>query len=214
MNKTQYLAFVKRAILDMMKHNSERGSHSAESLVNEESMMKGLARLFNPLSLCGAVTFACAGSIVGMAAIQAPASAQAAYGSYVGIGPAVGLSSGNQDSGSRLSGVIAGRYKFLRAPISVRAQAFIGNGVAIVPTVSYDYPLNWQTDVYLGAGASIPLGGDTVVGNRTSFAIQPGIDYVLPNSNLVVFGNAVIAFDGYRGGGAAATLQGGVGFRF
>jgi hypothetical protein len=172
--------------------------------------MKVLTSLFNrKLSL-----FAGAGVLVGICTIanQAPASAQAAYGSYIGIGPAVGVTSG--DGGGRISGVVAGRYKFLRSPISLRAQAFIGNGTAIVPTVSYDYPLNWQTDVYIGAGASIPLGGDTVVGNRTSFAIQPGIDYVLPNSNLVVFGNAVIAFDGYRNGGAAATLQGGVGLRF
>lgn len=171
--------------------------------------MKVLTNLLNQkLSFCGA-------AVVGICAIanQAPASAQAAYGSYIGIGPAVRVSSGN-GNGSGLSAVVAGRYKFLRAPISARAQAFIGSGTAIVPTISYDYPLNWQTDVYLGAGASIPLGGDTAVGNRTSFAIQPGIDYVLPNSNLVVFGNAVIAFDGYRNGGAAATLQGGVGLRF
>ncbi|BAU11578.1 hypothetical protein LEP3755_20770 [Leptolyngbya sp. NIES-3755] len=151
---------------------------------------------------------------IGLIAYQAPASAQAAYGSYIGVGPAVGLTSGDNGDGSGISAVVAGRYKFLRAPISLRAQAFLGSGTAIVPTVSYDYPLNWQTDIYIGAGASIPLGGDSVVGNRTSFAIQPGIDYVLPNSNLVVFGNAVIAFDGYRNGGAAATLQGGVGLRF
>ncbi len=171
--------------------------------------MKVLTNLLNQkLSICGA-------AVVGICTIanQAPASAQAAYGSYIGIGPAVRLSNGD-GGGSAVSAVVAGRYKFLRSPISLRAQAFIGSGTAIVPTVSYDYPLNWQTDVYLGAGASIPLGGNTAVGNRTSFAIQPGIDYVLPNSNLVVFGNAVIAFDGYRNGGAAATLQGGVGLRF
>ncbi|MBD1842519.1 hypothetical protein H6F89_03635 [Cyanobacteria bacterium FACHB-63] len=173
--------------------------------------MRNLMGLINQkLSLVG-VTGICACAIA--VASQAPASAQAAYGSYVGIGPGIGLTSGD-DGGSRVSAVVAGRYKFLRSPISLRAQAFIGNGVAIVPTISYDYALNWQTDVYIGAGASIPLGGDTAVGNRTSFAIQPGIDYALPNSNLVVFGNAVIAFDGYRGGGAAATLQGGVGLRF
>lgn len=170
--------------------------------------MKGLTKLFDKkLGVCSAV-------LIGMGAIahSTPASAQAAYGSYIGIGPGIGLTSGDGD-GSRVSGVIAARYKFLRAPISLRAQAFIGNGTAIVPTISYDYPLNWQTDIYLGAGASIPLGGNTAVGDRTSFAIQPGIDYALPNSNLVVFGNAVIAFDGYRSG-AAATLQGGVGLRF
>lgn len=152
---------------------------------------------------------------LGLCVHQAPASAQAAYGSYVGIGPSFGLTEGDRnDQDRQVSGVIAARYKFLRAPISLRAQAFIGDGFALVPTVSYDYPLNWQTDVYIGAGASIPLSGNTPVGDRASFAIQPGIDYALPNSNVVVFGNAVISFDGYKGGGAAASLQGGVGLRF
>lgn len=180
--------------------------------------MKFLTGLFGrfdeKLGVCGAAITLCIGGIVGACVIQAPASAQAAYGSYIGVGPAVGFTSGDDDDRSGISAVVSGRYKFLRAPISLRAQAFIGNGTAIVPTVSYDYSLNWQTDVYIGAGASIPLGGETVLGNRTSFAIQPGIDYALPNSNVVVFGNAVIAFDGYKNGGAAATLQGGVGLRF
>jgi hypothetical protein len=113
--------------------------------------------------------------------------------------------------------VVAARYKFLRVPVSIRTQALIGDGVALVPTVSYDFPINWQTDAYLGVGASIPLSGDTVtpVGNRTSLAIQPGIDYALPNSNLLIFGNAIIAFDAYRkGGSTAASLQAGVGLRF
>jgi hypothetical protein len=151
-------------------------------------------------------------------ATPSTASAQAAYGSYIGAGVSFGLTSGDDGTEPRkTAGVIAGRYKFLRAPISIRTQAMIGNGVAIVPTISYDIPINWRTDVYLGAGASFPLSGDTTtpVGNQTAFAIQPGIDYVLPNSNAVLFGNAVIAFNAYRtGGGTAAALQAGVGWRF
>ena len=144
-----------------------------------------------------------------------PAEAQAAYGSYIGIGPAVGLTEGS-DKGRQISGVITGRYRFLEAPISARGQIFIGNGVSLVPTISYDIPLNWQTDAYIGLGAAIPLGsGVTPVGDRAAFAIQPGIDYSLPNSNMVVYGNAVIAFDAYKDTrGTAASLQGGVGFRF
>jgi hypothetical protein len=139
------------------------------------------------------------------------AQAQVAYGSYIGVGPAIGLSEGGQ-----LGGVISGRYKLLEAPISFRAQAFIGQNTAVVPTVSYDVPLNWQTDAYLGAGLVL-AGGDTPspVGNKIAFALQPGVDYVIPNSNTVIFGNAIIAFDAYRnGGGTALSLQGGVGLRF
>jgi hypothetical protein len=139
------------------------------------------------------------------------AQAQVAYGSYIGVGPAVGLSEGGQ-----IGGVISGRYKLLEAPISFRAQAFIGQSTAVVPTVSYDIPLNWQTDAYLGAGLVL-AGGETAspVGNKIAFALQPGVDYVIPNSNTVIFGNAIIAFDAYRnGGGTALSLQGGVGLRF
>jgi len=140
-----------------------------------------------------------------------PAPAQVAYGSYVGIGPTVGLTDGTQ-----LGGVLAFRYKLLETPISFRTQALIGRGTAVVPTVSYDIPLNWQTDAYLGAGLVL-TSGDTPspVGNKISFALQPGIDYVIPNSNTVIFGNAIIAFDAYRNtGGTALSLQGGVGLKF
>ncbi len=160
-----------------------------------------------------------AASIAALAALivigPTPAQAQAAYGSYIGIGPAIGLTEGG-GKGRQISGVITGRYRFLEAPISARGQLFIGNGVSLVPTISYDIPLNWQTDAYIGLGAAIPLGGGvTPVGDRAAFAIQPGIDYSLPNSNLVVYGNAVIAFDAYKDTrGTAASLQGGVGFRF
>jgi hypothetical protein len=152
-----------------------------------------------------------AGIVLSLAIATQPAQAQVAYGSYVGIGPALGLSDGLQ-----LAGVLAGRYKLLETPVSFRAQAFIGNNTAIVPTVSYDLPLNWQTDAYLGAGLVLAGGNEaSPVGNKISFALQPGIDYVVPNSNTVIFGNAIIAFDAYRnGGGTALSLQGGVGLRF
>ncbi|PSB24914.1 hypothetical protein C7B82_25090 [Stenomitos frigidus ULC18] len=146
------------------------------------------------------------------------ATAQAAYGSYVGAGIAVGLTDG--DAGGepqRTSGVIAARYKFLKLPVSIRTQALIGKRTTLVPTISYDLPINWRTDAYLGVGAAVPLDDDrtTPLGNKTSFAIQPGIDYVLPNSQAVIFGNAVIAFDAYRkGGNTAASIQAGVGLRF
>lgn len=149
------------------------------------------------------------------------ASAQAAYGSYVGIGGAFGLSSGDDAAGEDSSSgvVLAFRYRILEAPISLRAQALIGNGVALVPTVSYDIPLNWQTDLYVGAGISLPLGSDTdrptPVGNQTAFVLQPGVDYSFPFSDLVLFGNAIIAFDAYEvGGDTAFSLQGGLGLRF
>ncbi len=129
--------------------------------------------------------------------------AQVAYGSYIRIGPAVGLSDDTQ-----LGGTLAFSYKLLETPVSFRAQALIGKGTAIVPTVSYDLPLNWQTDVYLGAGMVLTSGDNaSPVGNKISFTLQPGIDYILPNSNTIIFGNTIIAFDAYRNGrGTALSL--------
>lgn len=140
-----------------------------------------------------------------------PASAQVAYGSYVGVGPTVGITEDSQ-----VGGVIAARYKLLKTPVSFRAQALIGRNTGVVPTVSYDVPLNWQTDAYLGAGVVL-TGGNTSspVGNKISFALQPGVDYMVPNSNTVIFGNAIIAFDAYRDSSSTAvSIQGGVGLRF
>ena len=86
-----------------------------------------------------------------------------------------------------------------------------------MPTVSFDVPLNFDTDVYIGAGVALSNTVDTTpVGNKNSFVIQPGIDYTVPNSNLVLFGNVIFAFDAYRnsGGTSATSLQTGLGLRF
>lgn len=191
-----------------------------ESLVSKERV--------KPLWQGGLVALGSAAIATGLTlATPSTAMAQAAYGSYLGVGMSFGVTSGASITlpngeretleDSQVSGAVAFRYKFLKVPISIRTQALLGNGAALVPTVSYDLPINWRTDVYLGVGASFPLSGDrtTPVGNQTAFALQPGIDYVLPDSNLVLFGNAIIAFNAYRiGGGTAASLQGGVGVRF
>lgn len=146
-----------------------------------------------------------------------PAQAQAAYGSYVGAGGTIGLNDDDDGDGDGLGLVISGRYKLLAVPISLRAQAFLLNGdLALVPTVSYDFPVSFQTDVYLGAGISIPTGDDaSPVGDDTAFVLQPGIDFAIPGSNLVVFGNAIFAFDAFDdGGGTATAVQAGVGWQF
>ncbi|MEM6714451.1 MAG: hypothetical protein AAF827_23420 [Cyanobacteria bacterium P01_D01_bin.6] len=148
-----------------------------------------------------------------------PANAQAAYGSYVGIGAGFGLTEeADTGRGSGLDMVLTGRYRFLRMPVSLRATAFLFDNFTLVPTVSYDYPLSWNTDIYLGAGASFPIGSDSnpgPLGNQTAFVLQPGIDYMFPNSRLAAFGSAIIAFNGYRNGGnTAVAIQAGMGYQF
>lgn len=152
----------------------------------------------------------------------APASAQAAYGSYIGVGAAFGLTHGNENAGEDQtnSAVVSFRYNILRAPISVRAQLLtFSDTTAFVPTVSYDIPISWQADAYLGAGVAFQDGGNdhetSPIGNQTAFVLQPGVDYYFPYSNMVVYGNAIIAFDAYeKGGDTAASIQTGVGIQF
>ncbi|NJM56221.1 MAG: porin family protein [Synechococcales cyanobacterium RU_4_20] len=165
----------------------------------------------------GTLAALCLPTLGWLGATSAPALAQPAYGSYVGVGGSLGVESEN-DGQLNLAGVVAGRYDLLKSPISFRAQAFFDrDSVAIVPTVSYDFPVSWQLEPYVGAGLALATEG-SVVGDGTSFVIQPGVDYMIPNSKLVVFGNAVIAFDAYSGGekdgDAAVSLQTGVGWRF
>jgi hypothetical protein len=179
-------------------------------------------QFWNRVSVSGAVSSAIAlGAValsLGSMLLATPrASAQAAYGSYVGIGGSLGFTDGAAGESSSSGGVVAVRYRLLELPISLRAQVLIDDTIAVVPTVSYDIPLNWRTDAYIGAGVAFQDGDEDTspIGNQTSFVIQPGIDYSFPYSNFVVFGNAIIAFDAYReGGGTAASLQGGVGLRF
>ncbi len=147
------------------------------------------------------------------------AQAQPAYGSYLGVGASFGLNNGNVNAGetARTSVLLSGRYKFLEVPISLRAHAMIGSSTAVVPTVSYDLPLNFDTDLYLGAGVALANTADTTpVGNKNSFVIQPGIDFAIPNTNFVLFGNVIFAFDAYRNapGVTATSVQTGLGFRF
>lgn len=144
------------------------------------------------------------------------ASAQAAYGSYIGVGATYSPTEDDNNEGNQLGAVVNVRYKFLEIPMSLRVQSLIGQGTAIVPTVSYDFPLNWQADAYLGAGLSFASGeSPSPIGDETSFAIQPGVDFMIPDSNTVLFGNAIVAFDAYeRGSGTAFSLQGGVGLQF
>ncbi len=153
----------------------------------------------------------------GLALTAPSASAQAAYGSYIGFGGSVGLTDGGIDGGSTSGGLISVRYRFLEAPISLRGQVLISDTSAFVPTVSYDIPLDWQTDVYLGAGMVLQNSdnGTSPLGNQSAFVLQPGVDYSFPYSNLVVFGNAIIAFDAYKESNNNATsIQAGVGVRF
>ncbi len=133
-------------------------------------------------------------------------------GSYVGGGISLQSFATNP---SAVGANLAGRYKFDDVPLSVRSSVLFGNnGTSIVPTISYDLPVGDRTNVYLGAGASFKVGGnDSLTGNQTAFALQPGVEVSL-NKQVLLYSNAVIPFNGQTNGSAGTSLQGGVGVQF
>jgi opacity protein-like surface antigen len=166
--------------------------------------MKSLTKIYLGAAIATAV----------MTSFSAIASAETVRlpGSYVGAG----ISAQTLATNSSVIGAnIAGRYKFDDVPVSVRSSVLFSNGgTSIVPTVSYDVPLGDRTNVYLGAGASVKVGGDSsLTGNQTAFALQPGVEVSL-NRNLLLYGNAVIPFNGQTDSSAGTSLQAGLGFQF
>lgn len=133
-------------------------------------------------------------------------------GSYVGAGISLQSFATNP---SVVGANIAGRYKFDDVPVSVRSSVLFGNGgTSIVPTVSYDLPIGDRANVYLGAGASVKVGGNgSLTGDQTAFALQPGLEVSL-NKRVLLYSNAVIPFNGQSNGSAGTSLQAGVGIQF
>ena len=149
-----------------------------------------------------------------LTSFSAIASAQVVKqpGSYLGAG--VSLQS-FATSPSVVGANIAGRYKFDDVPVSIRSSVLFGNGgTSIVPTVSFDLPVGDRANVYLGAGASFKVGGNSsMTGDQTAFALQPGLEVSLTD-RVLLYSNAVIPFNGQSNGSAGTSLQAGVGMQF
>lgn len=166
--------------------------------------MKSLTRIYLGVAIATSV----------LTSFSAIASAEEVRlpGSYIGAGISVQSFATNP---STVGANIAGRYKFDNVPLSVRSSVLFGNGgTSVVPTVSYDLPVGDRTNVYLGAGASFKVGGNSsITGDQTAFAVQPGIEVSL-NKNILLYSNAVIPFNGQSNGSAGTSLQAGVGLQF
>ncbi len=133
-------------------------------------------------------------------------------GSYLGAGVSLQSFATNP---SVVGANIAGRYKFDDVPVSIRSSVLFGNGgTSVVPTVSFDLPVGDRANVYLGAGASFKVGGNnSMTGDQTAFALQPGLEVSLTN-RVLLYSNAVIPFNGQSNGSAGTSLQAGVGMQF
>jgi hypothetical protein len=135
-------------------------------------------------------------------------------GSYLGAGASLTTDKGNPTD--NLGANIAARYKFEDAPVSLRTSVLFGNGgTTIVPTISYDLPVGDRTNLFVGAGGSFVIDDNsTLLGNRSAYVVQPGVEVSL-NENVLLYSNAIVAIDSFESGaGTTASFQGGVGFQF
>lgn len=146
------------------------------------------------------------------------ASAQTAgmNGSYLGGGLSVGVTDDGDDDNT-LGGNIQGRYDVPTAPVSVRgAWLFNGDNSALMPIVSYDLAVSNNANVYLGAGYSFVTGegASSPLGDKDAVVLTTGVEAEVAR-NIVVYGDAKVGLDAYRGSSdAAVSLQLGAGYRF
>jgi hypothetical protein len=139
-------------------------------------------------------------------------------GSYVGAGVGAGVTSGGQgNDGATVGGNIQGRFAVPNAPVSVRGSVlFNGNSSAVIPSLSYDIPLNSNTNVYAGAGYSFAQknGNTSQLGNQDAAVLQLGVESQV-SRGIVLYSDVKYGINAYQGSNrGAVSLQGGVGFNF
>ncbi|MEA5466935.1 hypothetical protein [Leptothoe sp. PORK10 BA2] len=110
-----------------------------------------------------------------------------------------------------------GRLDLENSDLSVRGSLYVqGESTAIVPSVTYDIPVQGSTNVYAGAGYALinPDGGATPLGDRNGLVLSAGAESgVLPG--IVVYGNAQIGVGtDSQTGNSPLRWQMGVGRRF
>ncbi|MCU0571145.1 MAG: porin family protein [Oculatellaceae cyanobacterium Prado106] len=141
-------------------------------------------------------------------------------GSYIGAGVAAGVTNGGRGhDDAQFGGTLQGRWQIpdISTPISLRGAALIGGDtVALVPTVTYDFPIVRNTNLYAGVGYSFLVDDShvTQLGNKDSVVVTTGVETAV-NDDIVIFGDAKWGIDAYRNTSAdAVSLQAGVGVRF
>jgi hypothetical protein len=138
--------------------------------------------------------------------------------SYVGAGLSGGVLRGDANNEDRsFGGNVQGRFAMPSAPVSVRGSVlFTGKNSAIVPTLTYDLPLNNRTNLYAGAGYSFVQNHDRTsqLGNRNAPVLTAGVESRVANG-VVLYSDLKYGINAYESNRAGAlAIQGGVGFEF
>jgi len=140
-------------------------------------------------------------------------------GAYVGGGVAAGVTNGGQQGdAATFGGNIQGRIApFANVPVSARAAILFGRETtAIMPLVTYDFPVAANTNLYVGGGYSFveKNGKPTPLGNRNAPVVTVGAETSVTR-DIVVYGDAKLGIKAYENSPASAlSFQAGVGYRF
>lgn len=138
--------------------------------------------------------------------------------SYIGAGLSGSVTRGDShNEDSTFGGNVQGRFAVPNAPVSARGSVlFNGNNAAIVPTLTYDFPLTERTNLYAGAGYSFVVDHDRTsqLGNRNTPVLTAGVESRVAD-RVVVYSDVKYGIRAYESNDAGAvSLQGGVGFEF
>ncbi len=172
--------------------------------------LKALSTLSALSALVLAPTFLSAGS--------ASAEPVRFDGSYVGAGVTGGFTNGGRNNDAAvLGGNVQGRFAVPGAPVSVRgAVVFTGDNSAVIPSLTYDLPINSKTNAYFGPGYSFVQNNNrsSQVGNKDSAVLTAGIESQVAKG-VVVYSDLKYGINAYQGSGAG-SLSGsaGVGLQF
>ncbi len=139
-------------------------------------------------------------------------------GSYIGAGASAGVTNGGRDNDAAVfGGNVQGRFAVPGAPVSVRGSVlFTGDNSAVIPSLTYDLPLNSKTNVYGGAGYSFVQNNNrsSQIGNKDSAVLTVGVESQVAKG-VVVYSDAKYGINAYQGSGAGSlSVNAGVGLQF
>lgn len=138
-------------------------------------------------------------------------------GSYLGGGVSIGLNSEVGSNDANFGGNVQGRFDVPQGPVSLRGAALINsNSVNLVPTVTVDFGVAPNTNLYLGGGYSFATneGETSALGNQNSAVLTAGVETAV-RRNVALYSDVKVALDGVADSDKTpVSVQLGAAYRF
>jgi hypothetical protein len=195
--------------------------NGCQDFIHQPTLMKRILQSVATLSALSVVMIIPAlfsSSAAHAEGLQTLTGKQGMAGHYIGAGLGGNVHNWDEGQGSEsYGGNVQGRYQVPNSALSVRGSALINNNAAaLVPMLSLDVPVTNNANLYVGGGYSFitERGQQTALGNQDALTLATGVEAVV-QENVVLFGDAKVAFDAYRNTDEAAfSLLVGAGYRF